>query len=224
MHPGMRDVLIELFDREFVETQESVGMKVIGQFHDTDDPDRFVWLRGFSDMPARGQALEAFYGGPVWKAHRDAANATIVDSDNVLLLRPARSTSGFSLENGERANDVRKGLVVATIYYLNAPIAGDFVDFFERDLQPVLKEAGGSMSAYFVTENSANNFPRLPVREGEDVFVWFSCFSDRAAYERHVVTVAQRCRGEISEELASRLKAPPEVLKLSPTARSRLHG
>ncbi len=89
-------------------------MKVIGQFHDSEDPDRFVWLRGFSDMPSRGQALEAFYGGPVWKAHRDAANATIVDSDNVLLLRPARLTSGFSLENSERSpfggNDVPGGL------------------------------------------------------------------------------------------------------------------
>ena len=72
--------------------------------------------------------------------------------------------------------------------------------------------------------DSKKGFGFIVGDEGEDVFVRFSCFSDRAAYERHVVTVAQRCRGEISEELASRLKAPPEVLKLSPTARSRLHG
>jgi hypothetical protein len=31
VHAGMRDVLIELFDREFVESQEAAGMKVIGQ-------------------------------------------------------------------------------------------------------------------------------------------------------------------------------------------------
>lgn len=36
LHPGMRDVLIELFDREFVESQEAVGMKVIGQFRAID--------------------------------------------------------------------------------------------------------------------------------------------------------------------------------------------
>ena len=52
-HPGQRDVLIELFDWEFIETQEAVGMKVIGQFRDLDDPDRFVWLRGYQDMPSR---------------------------------------------------------------------------------------------------------------------------------------------------------------------------
>src|SRR5688572_7346005 len=101
LHPGKRDNLIELFDREFVETQEAVGIQVIGQFRNLDDPDQFVWLRGFNDMEARAESLNAFYSGPVWKAHRDAANATMIDSDNVLLLRLAHSNSGFTL-NGNR--------------------------------------------------------------------------------------------------------------------------
>ena len=91
--PGARETLIELFEREFIETQEAAGMTVIGQFRDLNNPDRFVWLRGFSDMDARATQLQAFYSGPVWKAHRDAANATMIDSDNVLLLRPASPTS-----------------------------------------------------------------------------------------------------------------------------------
>src|SRR5258706_15082702 len=61
LYPHTRDVLINLFDREFVESQEAVGMRVIGQFRDLDDPDRFVWLRGFRDMPTRAEALNAFY-------------------------------------------------------------------------------------------------------------------------------------------------------------------
>ncbi|MGH2474717.1 MAG: NIPSNAP family protein, partial [Candidatus Limnocylindrales bacterium] len=65
LHAGQRDVLVELFDREFVESQEAVGMELIGQFRDLDRPDRFVWLRGFPDMERRRRALEAFYGGPV---------------------------------------------------------------------------------------------------------------------------------------------------------------
>src|SRR5678815_3815796 len=95
LRPGQRDVLIELFERAFVESQEALGMTLFGQFRDLDDPDRFVWLRGFADMPARAAALGAFYDGPVWQAHRDAANATMLDSDDVLLLRPARTGSGF---------------------------------------------------------------------------------------------------------------------------------
>src|SRR6266478_8831760 len=47
LHPGQRDVLIDLFDREFVESQEALGMKIIGQFRNLDNPNRFVWLRGF---------------------------------------------------------------------------------------------------------------------------------------------------------------------------------
>src|SRR6266852_6525261 len=110
LHPGKRDILIDLFDREFIEPQEAVGIKVIGQFRDLDRPDHFVWLRGFRDMTSRAKALTDFYSGPVWKAHREAANATMIDTDNVLLLRPALPASGFSLENMKRSpagsNDV----------------------------------------------------------------------------------------------------------------------
>ncbi len=230
LYPGKRDVLIDLFDREFVESQEAVGMRVIGQFRDLDDPNRFVWLRGFRDLPTRAQALNAFYSGPVWKAHREAANATMVDSDNVLLLHPARPASGFSLENSDRpppdANEIPKGLVVATLYYFDAPAGVGFIDFFERALEPVLTGAGASILAYFVTESSVNTFPALPIREGEHVFVWFSRFRNQAAYEHYVAALARswQKRGEISEALARRLKGSPEVLKLSPTARSQLHG
>src|SRR5690349_19354884 len=88
LRPGQRDVLIELFDRELVEPQETEGMAILGQFRDLDRPDRFVWLRGFPDMPRRADALTRFYRGPVWKAHSSAANATMVDVHDVLLLRP----------------------------------------------------------------------------------------------------------------------------------------
>src|SRR5438105_15955772 len=140
LHPGKRDILIDLFDREFIEPQEAVGIKVIGQFRDLDRPDRFVWLRGFRDMPSRAKALTDFYSGPVWKAHREAANATMIDSDNVLLLRSARPTSGFSLENTKRpppgTKEISNNLVVATIYYLEPSAGADFCDFFERALKP----------------------------------------------------------------------------------------
>jgi hypothetical protein len=45
LHPGRRDELIDLFEREFVETQEACCMTVIGHFRDLDAADRFVWLR-----------------------------------------------------------------------------------------------------------------------------------------------------------------------------------
>ena len=107
-------------------------MHVLGQFRDLDDPDSFVWLRGFNDMPTRKRALEAFYDGPVWKQHAAAANATMIDVDNVLLLRPL---SVFALEtNGRRpapgSTESQPRLLVATIYPLRRPTAGDLPAFF----------------------------------------------------------------------------------------------
>ena len=222
LHPGKRDVLIDLFDREFVESQEALGMKVIGQFRDLDNPNRFVWLRGFRDMPSRARALTDFYGGPVWKAHREAANATMIDSDNVLLLHPATPTSGFSLGNRERprlgSNETRSELIVATIYYLDAPVDAAFAQFFEKTVKPAVISTGATVLAYFVTEHSENTFPALPVQEGENVFVWFARFNDAAACERYFAYPrSPRWRDEISKELARRLKREPEILKLSPT-------
>ena len=205
-------------------------MKVIGQFRDLDDPNRFVWLRGFDDMPARTQALEAFYGGAIWEEHRDSANATMIDFDNVLLLRRARLTSGFSLENSQRpapsdADELQEGLVVATIYYLHSPAGIEFLDFFERALKPAITDAGAPILAYFVTESSKNTFPALPVREGESVLVSFSGFSNQQAYDLHAAALGRSQRwSEVSQALARLLEGDPEVLRLSPTPRSQLRG
>ena len=119
-----------------------------------------------------------------------------------------------------------KGLLVATIYYLNAPAETNFVQYFANTLEPVLMQTGASILAYFVTENSANNFPALPVREGEHVLVSFMRFQDQDAYERHLAALfqSQQWCSKISNELTRRLKRAPEILKLSPTARSLLRG
>src|SRR5260370_6712692 len=102
LHPGKRDVLIDLFDREFVESQEALGMKVIGQFRDLNNPNRFVWLRGFRDMPSRAQALKDFYGGPGFEAPRATANTPMIDADDVLLLGSGTPTSRVACWEHER--------------------------------------------------------------------------------------------------------------------------
>ena len=181
-------------------------------------------------MTARAKALSDFYSGPVWKAHREAANATMIDSDNVLLLHPVRPTSGFSLENMKRpplgSDEVPTSLVMATIYYFEDAVAPDFINFFEQTLRSASTSLGATISAYFVTENSEITFPALPVRAGENVFVWFSTFQDLAEYENYVAALSQseRWRGEGLVGLKRYLNRAPEVLKLSPTARSQLRG
>jgi quinol monooxygenase YgiN len=230
LHPGRRDELIKLFEREFIESQEAVGIQVIGQFHDLDDPNQFVWLRGFNDMSARAQSLHAFYSGPVWKAHRDAANATMIDSDNVLLLRLPHGARGFSFTNGIRSavgSHIRQaGFIAATIYYFDAPVSSSFIRYFEDTIKPALSETDAEVLAYFVTEDSPNTFSQLPVREGENAFVWFSGFHDQDAYKSHLAKCreSKHWKDEIATYLSRHLKGKPEVLRLTPTPRSRLTG
>ncbi|MFF7455851.1 NIPSNAP family protein [Kitasatospora sp. NPDC008115] len=152
LHPGARETLIELFEREFVGGQEAVGIRVGGRFRDLDDPDRFVWLRAFPDMASRRRSLEAFYGGPVWRRWREEANATMVDSDDVLLLRGP----GFTPAPGVSA-------ALVTVCHPASPEAFDA--YAERHL--------GAHHALHRTEHAVNDFPALPVREGEEVRVWF---------------------------------------------------
>jgi len=226
--PNQREPFIALFEREFIETQEATGMAILGQFRDLDNPDRFIWLRGFSEMGIRAAQLEEFYGGPVWKAHSEAANAMMIDSDNVLLLRAVSPTSGFQLEHASRAVPrsamKRASLLVATIYHLGETTGGNFASFFQGEIQPHLTTSGASVLASFVTETHPNTFPRLPVREDAKVFVWFSRFSDREAYENCAAAANEsrlRQKG-LAIKLAELTKGPPEVLLLSPTPRSLL--
>jgi NIPSNAP len=220
LHPGARETLIDLFEREFIETQEAVGMEVLGQFRDLDDPDSFVWLRGFRDMAARAEGLAAFYGGPVWAQHRDAANATMIDSDNVLLLRPAHPLPGPTLDRAARlpadADRQHRHLVALTICYLTREAAPTFPTFYERELGPALRGAGAEDLMTLASEHSPNNYPALPVREGEEVFVWLSRFRDEAAHRECAAQV------DVASALAGSAAKSPETLRLTPTSRSLL--
>ena len=226
LHPGQRDVLIELFEREFIEGQEAIGMWIFGQFHDLDNPDHFVWIRGFADMESRRHALNAFYYGPVWQANRVAANATLLDNDNVLLLRPGTPHSGFGLDRARPAQAAKapSRLIVATIYYGKAPLDHAFAHWFETELKPVLSATGATPIAWFENEAAENTFPRLPVRQGENVFVWFAAFDHDAAYRQHLEQMehSRAWRNQIAPRLEGYLTAPPQHLRLAPTAKSRL--
>ncbi|GAB3427650.1 NIPSNAP family protein [Flindersiella endophytica] len=197
LRPGRRDELIELFDREFVESQEELGMAVLGQFRDLDRPDRFVWLRGFGSMAARPGPLDAFYTGPVWRTHGKAANATMLDSDDVLLLRPLPSQRGFPVlpeRPPAGATELPASRLLVTIHYGDAPFDAPMA----AEVEP---------QAWFVTEYAENNFPALPVRQGEHVLVSFTRFESESGLDDHLSRVKPSERSE--------------QLRLAPTARSR---
>jgi hypothetical protein len=226
LHRYKRDVLIDVFEREFVESQEAVGIHLIGTFRDLDDPNRFVWLRGFASMTARAEALQAFYAGPVWQSHRAVANPTMIDSDNVLLLKPETRVSGFAADDRALAprdtTSIPPGLIELRLYYFDAMPSLSRFDGFAA-MQPARAAAGASLIATLVSEPAVNTFPRLPVREGEWVIVLVTGFSDRESYPRFRKLLDawpewRRAEGRLLRDSPR----SPDILRLEPTARSRL--
>lgn len=210
LRPGRRDELVGLFEREFVAPQRALGMGLVGPFVDLDDPDRFVWWRAFADMPARAEALQAFYGDPVWAAWRDAANATMLDSDDVLLLRPLDGSPPLALAPTD--------VLLVTVCRLPAHDAGA-----AHDLRAALHAAATLDDRPPIgrceTEPAPNNFPRLPVRADATVQLWCAAFRDRAACDDHE---RRRTGHPAWQRLLARLDTPPQVLRLAPTAGARL--
>jgi hypothetical protein len=139
--------------------------------------ERFVTLMirtassGCGDLPTcrpRVRALGSFYEGPVWAQHRDAANATMIDSNNVFLLRPLDDPSRLAMD-GTRPAPIHRssepsGAAAVTICPLDPGREGPFYGFFRSKVEPLLCASGANVRARFATERSTNNYPALPVR------------------------------------------------------------
>jgi len=219
VEPDRRDDFVALFDREFTDAQEACGMVPIGHFRDRDDARGFVWFRGFARAEERARALTAFYReSRAWHDNRAAANAALLDNDDVLLLRDARLGAGFDLTGFARPDGTRRGTpntVAVAVLMLERAADAAFVTAFEAELLPGLA-AHARDTSYFVTDARANDFPALPVREGEFAFVVTSVCPDHAAFRRWSDGFAPNT---LPPEMQARLLRC-EVLWLEPAPRS----
>ncbi len=227
LEDGRTGDFIRYFEEHFLFSQREEGMHPLGQFEVVDAPSRFVWMRGFADMPARLRGLSGFYGGSFWQARRPEANAMIRENHDVHLLRPlgpvGALTGGLSLE--DRASEPpgalppHTGLVVVDFYRTEPGGLGRLVELFERRVRPVLVERGHQVLGHFVAELTPNDYPRLPVIQDPTLLVVLSAYRDREhhAAMRHdwsdMVAVGPG-------EMPGRLTADVATLCLRPTARS----
>ena len=186
MQPGQRDVLIDLFEREFIEPQEALGAHVLGTFRNLDNPDRFVWLRGFADFDARYAALDGFYTGDVWKAHRSASQRHHDRFRRRAAAAPRSPATSPAIRRRARRSARQRRTRSSSPRPTSSAPHGDeaFAAFFSHDVAPILKDTGADLLATFATEHSPNNYPRLPVRENETVFVSLTRFASSAAHAR----------------------------------------
>jgi hypothetical protein len=144
----------------------------------------------------------------------------MLDSDNVLLLRNARPNSGFELHGlgrpaPGRARDVAKTIVTVSVFMLTEAAGDSLVAAFEDTILPRL-HAHVQRIAYLVTDERENDFPALPVREGEHAFVVAGiCRTAAAVRVWSDALHDERLPAEMRSRLTSR-----EMLRLRPAPRA----
>jgi hypothetical protein len=163
--PGVRDRFIDYFAKHFVDSQNALGGFVLGAFRIEDEPDRFFWIRGFSDMDSRSRFLPEFYGGEVWKKFGAAANEMMLEWHKVHLLKPLEETNAGDFPAGN-------GLTVIDFY-----LAGDAE--IEESVKLLQPRTGGN-SSFWVSEMTANDFPPLPVIQDENLLTAITNYKEKA--------------------------------------------
>jgi hypothetical protein len=220
--PHEREHFARYFEALFPGAFQQLGAIAFGEGFERDNTTWFTWLRGFKDMDARVSVNTAFYYGPLWKEHRQTLNDLMLDSDNVLLLRPLDAEHGVSVLPAldvVKEPDGAQGIVALQIYAVEASQSETFAQHaahaFDSLRRPGIREAGR-----LVTLDVPNNFPQLPVRSDGPFLVWLGIIQDAEVLERQYSPAA----AEVARSLTATgmLRGKPELVVIDPARCSRL--
>jgi hypothetical protein len=219
---GEREHFAEYFESYFPEAFQQMGAIAFGQFLERKNPVGFTWIRGFKNSDARAIINAGFYYGPLWKEHRSIMNSLLVDSDDVLLLRPLDPGHGIpvlpSVDPIKEGNGAQ-GVVVAQIF----GVKPNKVDAFAQQAEATFasyRAAGAREAGVLVTLDAPNNFPQLPVRTDGPYLVWLGIVNDNKTLDQQLTPLAERSVQPLSA--TGLLRTTPELVILDPTRRSRL--
>ena len=219
---GEREHFAEYFESYFPEAFQQMGAIVFGQFFERKNPIAFTWMRGFKNTDARAVVNAGFYYGPLWREHASTMNSLMVDSNNVLLLRPLSAERGVTvLPSVDPVTEAQgaQGIVVAQIFAVKA----NSVDAFAQQAEATFagyRAAGVREAGVLVTLDVPNNFPQLPVRTDGPYLVWLGIIKDNQTLDMRFNPLVERSLQLLSA--TNLLRATPELIILDPTPRSRL--
>lgn len=94
--PGRRDEFIEFFEKRSVPALRSHGMKVVGPLIDLENPNKFVFLRGFPSMDDLYRMKSEFYEGKLWKEELESVAMPMIESYDVVLCE---TSAGFVMDD-----------------------------------------------------------------------------------------------------------------------------
>src|SRR5215468_8991806 len=219
---GEREHFAEYFESYFPEAFQQMGAIAFGQFLERKNPVGFIWMRGFKNTDARAIINAGFYYGPLWREHSSTMNSLMVDSDNVLLLRPLTSERRVPVlpaVDPIKEEKGAQGVLVAQIF----AVKPNSVDAFAQQAEATFasyRAAGAREAGVLITLDAPNNFPQLPVRTDGPYLVWLGIVKDNQTLETQFTPLAERSLQSLSA--TGLLRGAPELVILDPTRRSRL--
>ena len=99
--PGKREEFIHFFEKRSIPALQSHGMKIIGPLVDIENPNKFVFLRGFPTLEDLHRMKDEFYGGDLWKNELEQIAMPMLESYDVTLCE---TTAGFVMDDFEEGS------------------------------------------------------------------------------------------------------------------------
>ena len=174
LKPNLAETFSQYFHTKFVAPMNELGGYTLGEFKISDVNDRFVWLRGFTNMKTRVKFLNDFYiNSTTWKEHGKGANEMMINSDNVYLLKPLHKNVFLKTD---------KVFTVINFYTCNCT-PDKVINLFDAEYVPFLKTINVEDISLWVSEMTENDFPRLPVFQDKNLLVTIKNYQDKNEYE-----------------------------------------
>jgi hypothetical protein len=221
---GRRDEFINLFEENFVQSQNTLGGYILGQYRIKGAVDNFFWIRGFKDMPARYKFLNDFYfGSPVWKQHKSEANSMLLNNDNVYLLKPLNlKNDSNDAESSFNTNwfGQEKGVAVVDFYTSNTK-REKLIEFVGKKYSAILNASKIENASFWTSETTPNDFTGLPVFQDKNLLVQITFYKNEFEYRTKMKDTDSKMNDELKSEMAD-LVTIKNTLLIYPTGKSFL--
>jgi hypothetical protein len=221
---GRRDEFINLFEENFVHSQNTLGGYILGQYRIKGAVDNFFWIRGFKDMSARYKFLNDFYfGSLIWKQHKSEANSMLLNNDNVYLLKPLNlKDSSNDAESSFNTNwfGQEKGVAVVDFYTSNTK-REKLIEFVRKKYSAILNASKIENASFWTSETNPNEFTGLPVFQDKNLLVQITFYKNEFEYQTKMKDTDSKMNDELKSEMAD-LVTIKNTLFIYPTEKSFL--
>lgn len=219
---GERRHFAQYFDTYFPEAFQQLGAIAAGSFFERKNQSGFTWIRGFHTIDDRAVVNASFYYGSVWSEHKDTLNDLMIDSDNVMLLRPLTPDRGLTIlpaVDPVTEPNGAQGIILAQIFSLKPNSTEAFASQAES-MFAKYRSTGAREAGVLVTLDAKNNFPQLPIRTDGPYLIWLGILKDHQMIEKAFTPFSEQALPAFTA--TGLLRSAPELVVMDPTPRSRM--